>query len=268
MTKLNKEKAAGAGMSGAEIQRTVGELVFTGDELKVRMLVQALSRVQGSLEGAKKDADNPHYKSKYATLHASWKVARKLLHDNGFAVAQLPVMHENGGVSLHTFLYHEDGASLDFFYPVTYAPCNAPQLGSALKYARRYSLETVVGITTEDDKEDDDGNTAPEPSRQAPQWKRSEPPAPAATVAGARPTLTDQAKAYIEKIQSAKTWEEFMTIIADAGDLVERIRAADKAGTYTARINEIVAEKRLALEPAGDTQQEVPQEQQGNDETA
>lgn len=246
-----------------DVKRTIGELMFVGDELRVRLLVQALSRVQGSLEGAKKDASNPHYKSKYATLHASWKAARKLLHANGFAIVQLPIPAEGGGVMLRTTLYHEDGANLECDYPVTYAPCLAPQLGAALKYARRYTLETVVGITTEDDPEDDDGNAAPVPSPYRPATKaeqivpRTPNPPSAAAISGARMTLKDQASAYIEKVSATTTWDQFMQVIADAGDLVERIRQADKTGNWIARINELVDAKRTALEPASDTQQEA-----------
>lgn len=241
------------------------QVTFTGDELRMRALIRALAAVQGKMEGAKKDSKNPHFKSKYASLHSSWLACRKLLAENGFAVIQLPLMIEGGAVSLQTSLFHEDGAKVECVYPVTYQPCNAPALGAALKYARRYSLETVVGITTEDDPEDDDGNNAP-PAPAAARYERVERavvPPPPAQIQGVRPNLTEQAGAYMTKIQGAKTWDDFMNVIAEAGDLVERIRVADKKGIWTARINELVAEKRTALEPAASPQQ--PEGEEGTD---
>lgn len=218
-------------------------------EEKIQRLVLALSRVQGAMEAASKDATNPHFKSKYATLASVWKAARKHLRDNGFAVVQLTVPGEGGSVMLHTILYHCDGANIDSFYPVVYGPCAAPALGAALKYARRYSLEAMIGATTDEDPEDDDGDKAPVPApRQAPKPSN----APSAPAAPAQPPLKDQATAFITKVDAAKTWEQFMEAVADAGDLLERVRLADKTGKWVARINDIVAERRLSLEPPGD----------------
>lgn len=252
MPKSNEEKIA-----------TTMVLENLTDEQKTLRLILALNKVQAALSAAKKDATNPHFKSKYATLASVWEAARKPLTDNGFAVVQIPVMQDAGAVSLHTILYHIDGANIDCMYPVVYGPCAAPSLGAALKYARRYSLETVIGITTDDDVEDDDGNKAPAPPPQQPRQQIERAPAapPPARMPGARPTLQDQATAYITAVEAAKTWDDFMGVIAQAGDLVERIRAADKSGKWITKINEVVEARRDALEPQGDTQQEVPAEQ-------
>lgn len=88
------------------------------DEQKTLRLILALNKVQAALSAAKKDATNPHFKSKYATLASVWEAARKPLTDNGFAVVQIPVMQDAGAVSLHTILYHIDGANIDCMYPV------------------------------------------------------------------------------------------------------------------------------------------------------
>lgn len=228
--------------------RDLTQVANLTEEMKVLRLIAALNKVQAVLTPASKDATNPHFKSKYATLASSWEAVRKPLADNGFAVVQTPIMVEGGAVNLHTVLYHIDGANIDCFYPVVYGPAAAPALGAALKYARRYSLETLIGVTTADDAEDDDGNKAPAPPAQRQQVQRTpNPPAPA-TIEGARPTLKDQAVSYITSIEAAKTWDEFMAAIAAAGDLVERIRAADKSGQWVTRINEVVGKKRDTLE--------------------
>lgn len=232
------------------------------DAEKIQRLVIALGRVQGAMAAAPKDATNPHFKSKYATLASVWASARKPLAENGFAVVQQTIPGEAGAVMLHTVLYHRDGANIDMLYPVVYGQCTAQALGAALKYARRYSFETIIGVTTDDDPEDDDGNKAPAPPpprQQAPaQVQRAPNPAPAATIQGARPTLQDQATAYISKVEGTKTWEEFMAVLAEAGDLVERVRVADKSGKWVTRINEIVREKRDTLEVPPEKPAEAP----------
>lgn len=235
----------------------------TGNELAIRLLVQALARVQGAMEAAKKDSKNPHYKSKYASLHASWLSCRKLLAENGFAVTQLPIMRDEGVVVLHTILYHEAGASIDCIYPVVYQACTAPQLGGALKYARRYSLETIIGITTEDDPEDDDGNTTPAVPEPKPAPKQQKAPSPPP-----QPTLKDQAVAYMAKIDAAQTPVEFSNAIEEARPLMERLKGVDNGGPWIQRIDEKLDAKRYDLEQkaaAMTAEQEPPTEEKGDE---
>jgi len=118
---------------------------------------EALAKAQGEITNAEKDRTNPHFGQKYATLAANLDSCRMPLSKNGIAVVQIP--HAEGQqVTVHTVLIHKSGEWLRF--PLTLqARDGSPQAtGSAITYARRYSLSSVVGIAPDDD--DDDGNAA------------------------------------------------------------------------------------------------------------
>jgi hypothetical protein len=94
---------------------------------------------------------NPHFKSKYADLAAIFDAARKPLSANGLAIVQTI-----GDGVLHTRLLHTSGQWIASEHPLPMS--GRPQeIGSALTYARRYSLSALIGIAAD---EDDDANAA------------------------------------------------------------------------------------------------------------
>lgn len=116
---------------------------------------KALARAQGELDGAIKDAQNPHLKSRYADLESCWEAWRKVGPRNGFAIIQRALdAGERQGVLLETTLAHTEGFSISSTLFMPAAKLDAQAFGSALTYARRYALCAMVGITpTEDDGE-------------------------------------------------------------------------------------------------------------------
>ena len=70
-------------------------------------LAEALSKAQSSMEGAKKDAKDPFFKSDYATLHSVWAACRGPLTENGLAVIQTTEGY--GDVTVVTTLCHSSG---------------------------------------------------------------------------------------------------------------------------------------------------------------
>lgn len=112
----------------------------------------ALSKVQSQLRPAKENSKNPFFKSSYADLGSVWDSVRKLLAENELAIIQMPT--DIGGVT--TILSHSSGEwiSSTCFIP---AKEDAHGVGSAISYARRYSLASFIGVVTGDD---DDGNMA------------------------------------------------------------------------------------------------------------
>lgn len=115
-------------------------------------LAKALAKAQGAMGGAKKDATNPHFKSKYADLAAHWEACRKALSENGLAVVQTNRPMGRDGVSIITTLIHSESGewmSGELFVPVTKP--DAQGFGSAITYGRRYALGAMVGIAAEDD---------------------------------------------------------------------------------------------------------------------
>lgn len=118
-------------------------------------LAKALAKAQGSMRSASKDAVNPHFKSKYADLASVWEACRDALAANNLAVVQR-VQSDPRGVTVSTMLLHESGAQLSDSCWVPVSKPDAQGYGSAITYARRYSLAAMVGVAPEDD----DGNAA------------------------------------------------------------------------------------------------------------
>lgn len=117
---------------------------------------EALARLQGEVRAALKDSMNPHFKSKYADLSAVWEACRAPLTKNGLSVVQTTDFDAND-VWLVTTLYHSSGASISGRYPLRPVKNDPQGYGSALTYARRYTLAALVGVVAD---EDDDGNRA------------------------------------------------------------------------------------------------------------
>ena len=114
----------------------------------------AMCNAQKLIGGASKTATNPHFKSKYADLGECFKACSDILNDHGIDISQ-PIY----GDKVVTILTHisgevrQDGGVPLLGYQNAKNPMQA--LGSAITYARRYGLCSMVGITPEDD----DGNS-------------------------------------------------------------------------------------------------------------
>lgn len=119
-------------------------------------LALALAKAQGEMKGAQKDAANPFFKSKYADLASVIEAIKKPFADNKLAFFQLARTPENG-VEIETFIVHGESGeyiSESLFMPV--AKWDAQGIGSAITYAKRYGLQAMAGVPSEDD----DGNAA------------------------------------------------------------------------------------------------------------
>lgn len=116
----------------------------------------ALVRAQRAFGPALKTATNPHFRSKYADLSAVVEAVIDGLNSQGIFLTQ--ICHESDtGVTVETQLIHESGET--FSAGKLHVPASkqdAQGYGSALTYARRYSLMAACGIAPEDD----DGNAA------------------------------------------------------------------------------------------------------------
>ena len=120
----------------------------------MKNICTAFVQAQKEFNPALKSATNPHFKSKYADLAACVEAVIDALNNHGIALMQLN--HESqGGVTVETMFIHESGETLSSGKLFVPASKQDPQgFGSALTYARRYSLMAACGIAPEDD----DGN--------------------------------------------------------------------------------------------------------------
>jgi len=121
-------------------------------------MYKAFAAAQAEFVTVKQTAVNPFFKSKYAELSAYVEMVKPVLKKHGFSFSQ-PTKSDEGGVSVKTVLYHESGELIESEWLTLKPDKNTPQgAGSAITYARRYSLTSFLGLVSEG--EDDDGNAA------------------------------------------------------------------------------------------------------------
>jgi hypothetical protein len=129
-----------------------------------KSIAAAFVKAQADFGPALKTNTNPHFKSRYAGLDACIEAVIDALHKHGIALVQR-TLHCESGVTVETVLIHSSGETLSGGPLHVPASKNDPQgYGSALTYARRYSLMATCGIAAEDD----DGNAASKPATYAP----------------------------------------------------------------------------------------------------
>jgi hypothetical protein len=119
-------------------------------------LAVALVQAQKEMGTAKKDATNPHFRSKYADLVSVVEALREPLADNGLAIIQMPVSTDDGRVGITTMLLHASGEWLKGTLTIRPEKETNPQtIGSILTYFRRYGMMAVTRMASDED--DDDG---------------------------------------------------------------------------------------------------------------
>lgn len=112
----------------------------------------AFIAAQSEIEGAAKDKLNPHFKNAYADLKSIWDACKPALAKNGIGVVQSPCKCDvAGAMALETTLLHKSGEWMRSLAVVPLQKADPQGYGSALTYARRYSLAAMVGVCPEDD---------------------------------------------------------------------------------------------------------------------
>ena len=162
---------------------------------------------------ALKDKTNPAFRSKYADLGACIDAVEDALLANGIAFIQ-ETSEDPTGVTVETVFLHESGESIRCGKLHVPAAKQDPQgYGSALTYARRYSLMAACGIAPEDD----DGNAASK-TKPAPAKAFSAPHKP---TDGAMEALPQDQREYIKELA-----EDVVTVFAKttASEAFERVQ--------------------------------------------
>lgn len=135
-------------------------------------IYKALLAAQEEIEAITKDADNPFFDSTYTTLLATINGCKKILNKNGILVVQSPQFVFDRATDtyisvLDTSLIHaETGETITGRMKLSPVKNDPQSLGSAITYAKRYSLQAMLFMATDDD----DGNSASgsKPSKFAP----------------------------------------------------------------------------------------------------
>ena len=179
-------------------------------------IASALVKAQRDFGPALKDKNNPAFRSKYADLGACLDAVMDALNAAGIFLMQKQHPHD-GGVAVETIFVHESGEILSAGTLTVPAAKQDPQgYGSALTYARRYSLMAACGIAPEDD----DGNAAAKARADA-EAKR------AAQMRVA--WLEDQAT----KIEACKTPEDLQAVWAAAYKAMRAEKDTEAIDTLT-----------------------------------
>jgi hypothetical protein len=121
-------------------------------------LAAAMAKAQGQMKAATFNKTNPHFKNKYADLAAVIEAIRKPFADNGLSYTQIMQIRE-GGLALVTTLRHATGQWVASEYPLPMA-AKPQELGSALTYARRYSLSAIACIAADYDDDAEGAHTS------------------------------------------------------------------------------------------------------------
>ena len=114
-------------------------------------LLQKLDKFRKKVSAVKKDAVNPYYKSSYATLESVLETIEPVLEELNIGFIQ-----KIQNMGLYTKVYDIDNEedNIDSITPLIIAENDMQKLGSAITYARRYSLVSIFCL----EQEDDDGN--------------------------------------------------------------------------------------------------------------
>jgi len=124
----------------------------------MKNLLKALHGFSKSCPPITKEADNPYFKSKFASLDAIQEHIKPHLIANGLVVMQ-PNIVIDGSPFVKTIVSHvESGESAESTFPVVVSKASPQDYGSAVSYAKRYSLSGLLNLTIQD--EDDDGEAA------------------------------------------------------------------------------------------------------------
>ena len=189
---------------------------------QINEIAGALAKAQGEIKGAAKDSTNPHFRSKYADLASVWDACRAALSKNGLSVIQTPDTTADG-VFLYTTLAHSSGQWIRSTMPVRPVQDTPQGLGSALTYARRYSLASMVGVAPDDD---DDGQAASTGERAANNGPGKAAPKPVESPEQA--DAREAAGRIKEAINLAKTPAEIDTILKVQSKTLESIKAVSQ----------------------------------------
>lgn len=121
----------------------------------IKNIAIAMCKAQSEMGGVSKGANNIFFKSKYADLSAIVQAVKEPFSNNGLSYVQFPI-EQGGRIGVETILMHESGEYLSNEFTVQLSKQDAQGAGSAITYCRRYGLQSIAGIPSEDD----DGNSA------------------------------------------------------------------------------------------------------------
>lgn len=120
-------------------------------------LATALAKAQAECQNVVMNKTNPHFRSRYADLSAVRDAVIPIFTKHGLSIIQCPTADADTGFHLETRLLHSSGEEMVWRFPLPGDVSKMQVIGSAISYARRYTLSAVAAVASE---EDDDGNAS------------------------------------------------------------------------------------------------------------
>jgi len=131
----------------------------------------ALITAQSQMSAPVKNAVNPYFGKSYVDINSLLQAVLPPLNQNGIGVIQ-PTFTQEGKNYVKTVLIHESGETIESLTEIIYSKQNDAQAqGSGISYARRYGLQSLVCVGTEDD----DANRANKPPKEPKQPEVKQP---------------------------------------------------------------------------------------------
>ncbi len=125
----------------------------------ITKIAAALVKAQSEMSEAKKDSNNPFFKSKYSDLNSVREAVTPALHKHGICILQLNATVDGKAV-VRTTLLHESGEYIGSDTDIVCVDAKPQTYGSAISYARRYGLSSMLSVgSTDDDGEMAQGRT-------------------------------------------------------------------------------------------------------------
>lgn len=190
-------------------------------------LFAAMAKAFPKIEGALKDSENAAFKqggrvSKYADLSSVVDAIKPALIENDLFFAQL-THEQTGGVCIETVVGHKSGGMFSFgklFVPASKS--DAHGYGSALTYARRYSLMAAFGVCPEDD----DGNAAtanPPRQQDMPQQQGRQQPPPLKGPIKTRAALKDACTEFVRELHACGDSDQLEAFLQSSKALTDQV---------------------------------------------
>ena len=138
-------------------------------------LATALCEAQGEFEAVEKSAANPFFKSKYADLASIIEATAPVLHKHGLSITQA-VDWDGEHDLLTSRLTHTSGEYMQSTMRLFLVKTDPQGQGSAVTYARRYQIQSMLNLRTVDDDANSASSNTPAPATTT----RRKAPAPVA----------------------------------------------------------------------------------------
>jgi hypothetical protein len=177
-------------------------------------LAKALPAAQHAIARVTRDGTNPHFNNRYATLTEIAEAVLPALNEAGISVLQ-PVTTSPGAVEVTTILMHVSGQWLRATHTVPVSRNDAQGVGSALTYARRQALQSLLTVAPAGEDDDAEGAVG----GQRPPLPPAGPLPP--TAPQTRPDRAERVARLERTLRDVATWAD----LGRAWDLAKGLRA-------------------------------------------